>query len=246
MKRCRQSWKICLSYPIWYPVRQVVNGYRGLKWSIIHFIWENRYDTKVCIYVTGNMGVHVGKIFCWATFVSLKTYSCLKSSNNFPFKRYHVSRASTMKTWSFGTHILSKEISACIFLSLLGDIDLMIFQIVFFSRDKISSSTSLWHAGKKRLCILTNKMMQSCLKLCISFEGCGKSLVFITGYSRFQLRHIWARGVGHIPYQNSWHRLLQILEDKCNWMSPQYCYNAPCGGNCVSALDIHPNLQKSY
>ena len=49
-----------------------------------------------------------------------------------------------MKTWSFGTHILSKEISACIFLSLLGDIDLMIFQIVFFSRDKISSSTALW------------------------------------------------------------------------------------------------------
>ena len=54
-----------------------------------------------------------------------------------------------MKTWSFGTHILSKEISACIFRSLLGNIDLMIFQIVFFSRDKISSSTALWHVEKK-------------------------------------------------------------------------------------------------
>ena len=119
-----------------------------------------------------------------------KTYSYIKSSNNFPFNRYQFSRAGTMKTWSFGTHILSKEISACIFRSLLGNIDLMIFQIVFFSRDKISSSTALWHVEKKRLCILNNKMMQSCLKLYISFEDCGKSLVFITGYSRFQLRHI--------------------------------------------------------
>ena len=90
-----------------------------------------------------------------------------------------------METWSFGTHILFKEISASIFRTLLGDVDLMIFQIVFFSRDKTSSSTALCQVGKRRLCILNNKMMQYCLKLYISLEGCGKSLVFITGYSRF-------------------------------------------------------------
>ena len=69
-----------------------------------------------------------------------------------------------METWSFGTHILFKEISASIFRTLLGDIDLMIFQIVFFSRDKTSSSTALCQVGKRRLCILNNKMMQYCLK----------------------------------------------------------------------------------
>ena len=140
---------------------------------------------KVCIYVTGNMGIHVGKRFCWATYVSLKTYSYLKSSNNCLFQWYQFSRASTMETWSFGTHIMFKEISASIFRTLLGDIDLMIFQIVFFSREKTSSSTALCQVGKRRLCILNNKMMQYCLKLYISLEGCGKSLVFITGYSRF-------------------------------------------------------------
>ena len=69
-----------------------------------------------------------------------------------------------METWSFGTHILFKEISVSIFRTLLGDIDLMIFQIVFFSRDKTSSSTALCQVGKRRLCILNNKMMQDCLK----------------------------------------------------------------------------------
>ena len=125
------------------------------------------------------MGIHVGKRFCWATYVSLKTYSYLKSSNNCLFQWYQFSRASTMETWSFGTHILFKEISASIFRTL------MIFQIVFFSRDKTSLSTALCQVGKRRLCILNNKMMQYCLKLYISLEGCGKSLVFITGYSRF-------------------------------------------------------------
>ena len=37
-----------------------------------------------------------------------------------------------MKTGSLGTHILFKKISASIFSSLLGNIDLMIFQIAFF------------------------------------------------------------------------------------------------------------------
>ena len=66
-----------------------------------------------------------------------------------------------MKTGSFGIHILLKKICASVFSSPLGNIDLMIFQIFFFSWDKISSSTALWQEGKRRLCILNNKMIQS-------------------------------------------------------------------------------------
>ena len=43
-----------------------------------------------------------------------------------------------MKTGSLGTHILFKKISASIFSSLLGNIDLMIFQIAFFLLRKIT------------------------------------------------------------------------------------------------------------
>ena len=210
----RSPWSLKILYSIPYPnlelnvARQVVKGYRGSKWSIIHFIWENGYDTKVRINITGNMSVHVGIRLSWAAYESLKSYSYLKLSNIWLWtssvqRRVPVFESEHGENWELGnTHTVQENICEHIFEPIskywLDDLS----NSFFFSWDKILSSKALWQVGKRRLCILNNKMRQSYLKLCIPFEGYGKSLVFITGYSRFQSRHIWAGGVSQISYQH--------------------------------------------
>ena len=93
-----------------------------------------------------------------------------------------------MKTGSFGIHILLKKICASIFSSPLGNIDLMIFQIFFFLGQNFIVHSSL--ARRKKTFMHPKQQNDTILKLYIPFEGCRESVVSITGYFRFQLRHI--------------------------------------------------------
>ena len=125
MERSRRSWKILYSIP--YPnlelnvARQVVKGYSGSKWSIIHFIWENGYDTNVRINITGNVSVHVGIRLGWAAYESLKSYSFLKLSNIWLWtssvqRRVPVFESEHGENWELGnTHTVQENICEHIF-----------------------------------------------------------------------------------------------------------------------------------
>ena len=120
MERSRRSWKILYSIP--YPnlelnvVRQVVKGYRGSKWSIIHFIWENGYDTKVRINIIGNVSVHVGIKLDWAAYESLKSYSYLKLSNIWLWTSSVQRRVPVFESWELrNTHTVEENICEHIF-----------------------------------------------------------------------------------------------------------------------------------
>ena len=113
-ERSRRSWKKLFSIPYSNPelnvVLQVVKGYRDSKWSIINFIWENVYDTKVCIDVTGNMGAQVGIRSGWAALhllrlIHIKNYQIFDCGHRLFREGYQFSRASTMKTENICQHI---------------------------------------------------------------------------------------------------------------------------------------------
>ena len=170
MERSCRSWRILYSIP--YPnlelnvVRQVVKGYRGSKWYMSHFIWENGHDTKVRINITGNESVHVGIRLGWAAYESLKTYPYLNFSNIWLLtssvqKRVPVFESERDENWELrNTHTVKENMCEHIFEPIrkywLNDLS-----NIFFSWDKISSSTALWQEEKRRLCILNNKMIQS-------------------------------------------------------------------------------------
>ena len=89
------------------------------------------------------------------------------------------------------------------------DIDLIIFQIVFFYF--ILGQNFLVHsslASRKKTFTHPKQSWLKFLKFYTPFEDCRKSFVYITGYSQFQLRHIWAGGLIHTSYQNKWYHLL--------------------------------------
>ena len=142
-ERSRRSWKKLFSIPYSNQelkvVLQVVKGYRDSKWSIIHFIWENVYDTKVCIDVTGNMGAQVGIRSGWAALhllrlIHIKNYQIFDCGHRLFREGYQFSRASTMKTENI--------------CQLLEDIDLMIL-IWWYWFDDLSNSVLLFYFGTK-------------------------------------------------------------------------------------------------
>ena len=210
MERSCRSWRILCSIP--YPnlelnvVRQVVKGYRGSKWYISHFIWENGHDTKVRFNITGNESVHVGIRLGWAAYQSLKTYPYLNFSNIWLLtssvqKRVPVFESEHDENWElWNTHTVKENMCEHIFEPIrkywLNDLS----NIFFFLGQNFIVHSSL--ARRKKAFMHPKQQNDTILKLYIPFEGCRESVVSITGYFRFQLRHIWARGVSQISYQH--------------------------------------------